>query len=264
MSAVSKLETPQRTILPSRAQPLERVDGFGQRDAAAPMQQIEIEPIGPSRFRLRSQAAIALLRAGVVRIHLAHDENVVAAARRSLRATTSSAPPSPYISAVSTSVMPSVEAQREAPPLRRSARARSLAHPPRAEAERRHGRAVGKRDVGDRRGVDGAVMASKNSRTAARPLACAIGAGATRRTIATCAWIRSMPMPLTPCHATRRARRLPARLPRYLRDARHRRGRPRDRRSAAPPIIRRPAARCARKSRATSTARIRPTACCIR
>ena len=38
-------------------QRLERLHRFGQRMAAAPVQQIEIDPVGTSRFRLRSHAA---------------------------------------------------------------------------------------------------------------------------------------------------------------------------------------------------------------
>ena len=123
--------------LARRPQLLERLDRLGQRMAAAPVQQIEVDPVGAQPL----QAALARRRhaaaRGVVRIHLADDEQPVALALRWLRPTTSSAPPLPYISAVSISVMPSSMPSCSAA-TSAFARAAALAHVPGALAERRH------------------------------------------------------------------------------------------------------------------------------
>src|SRR5215208_4334155 len=76
-------------------------DGFGKRHAAAPMQQIKIETIGLQPF----QAAIVPWRVafcGSTLLTRKTSSRLPAIAS----ATTSSAAPSPYISAVSISVMP--------------------------------------------------------------------------------------------------------------------------------------------------------------
>ena len=78
--ARSKLDTPQRTILPCRAQPLERVDRLGERNAAGPMQQIEIEAIGAQSPQTALAGSNRRFSARVVRIHLAHYKTLVAPA----------------------------------------------------------------------------------------------------------------------------------------------------------------------------------------
>ena len=65
-------------------------------------------------------------------------------------------------------------------------------------------------------------------------------------------------------HGNRRPRGLPARLPRYLRDAGDGEGRRRGEGGRAIPRIRSPTARCAPRSATTPSAPMRPTACCIR
>ena len=66
--------------LPVATQPLERGDGFRQRDAATPVQQIKIEPISaqPAQAPLTRRDRAA--RTGVVWIHFADDKNIVAPA----------------------------------------------------------------------------------------------------------------------------------------------------------------------------------------
>ena len=99
---------------PSRrcARRLERLEACsvsGQRMAAAPVQQVEVDPVQAEPGEAATARGDRAISPGVVRIDLADDEDLVAGhlARRERAAqrlpSAVSAPPSPYISAVSKS-----------------------------------------------------------------------------------------------------------------------------------------------------------------
>ena len=79
MSSTSKLLTPQWRILPSRSSVLNGLERFVQRHAAAPVQQIHVEPVGlqPPKARLARGNRAAPGR--VLRHHLADEEDLAAA-----------------------------------------------------------------------------------------------------------------------------------------------------------------------------------------
>ena len=125
MSAVSKLLTPQCRILPAAFSASKACDRLGERHAAAPMQQIEVDRSVP-------QALEAAFAGGVVAAPRRVGGSTLLTMKTSSRRpaiaspTSSSAPPLAYISAVSISVrprsMPSRSAATSSPP------ARVLAH----------------------------------------------------------------------------------------------------------------------------------------
>ena len=96
--------------------PLECVDRFRERIAPAPMQQIQIDAIGAKARRDCARTRRSFLS------HSRCADTPCSLRRRDRgrprwrRATTRSAPPSPYISAVSTSVMPRSRPAAARPP----------------------------------------------------------------------------------------------------------------------------------------------------
>ena len=144
MSATSKLETPHRANLAGRAQAFERVDGFRERYASPPMQQVQVDAFDAHA----AQAAFA--RGGhagsarVLRIYLGHYKN--------RRAATGDRACDDFLGtavAVHLRGVDQCHAHVE-PALQRSDLASGmrlpLAHRPGTEAQRRHRRAIGQRD----------------------------------------------------------------------------------------------------------------------
>ena len=114
MSARSKLDTPHARMLSARAQRLETGHGLGERDVAAPVQQIQIETIGAEALQaaLAGGSDAAAGSRGADRP--CSPEIPRRAGPRSPRRRLLSAPPSAYISAVSISVMPRSRPSRSA------------------------------------------------------------------------------------------------------------------------------------------------------
>ena len=215
------------------------------------------------RRRLRSQAVTALFRPALCGYTLL-TTNTRSRRAAIAFATTSSAPPSPYISAVSTSVIPRSKPSASAAA---SSSARFGCSPifqvPRPSAGTRG--PVREGDAG-KLGEAGLVHGWKNTgATRPAPAVKPRHFGSARHPFIMSVVQRTPPMPLDPqSDATRRSRRVPARLPRHVRDARDRRGRPRRRHSRRATTTRRPAARSAPRSRGISNGRIPASACCIR
>src|SRR5439155_446791 len=112
-SATSKFETPQRTILPSRRKRSNALTVSASGIRPRQCSRYKSSRSVPRRFKLRSQAAIALLAPALCGYTL-----LTTTTRSRWPAiadpTTSSAPPSPYISAVSMSVIPRSMPRRSA------------------------------------------------------------------------------------------------------------------------------------------------------
>ena len=225
MSAVSKLETPQRRILPAGAQPLEGVDGFAERDAPAPMQEIEVEPIRTEPLEAALAGRDRVLSAGVVRIHLAYYKEIVTPAGHRLRHDFLGAAVAVHLGRVDER-HPELESQRK-----------RCAFPPR--------RVPCARPWSTFRGR----APARSSRPETTPAATRRSSASPCRRAYRKMWIMA-PSDPTPADASRphsranrRARRLSARLSGHLRHARHGRGRPCDRspRRARPSAHRRDA-----------------------
>ena len=142
MSSRSKLETPQERIFPSarsaRTRPRSR-----PRASPAPVQQVEVEPVGPSRSRLRSQAALVPRARRVLGQDLADQEDLVPAPRDRLGDHALGAARAVHLGGVDQGHA-EVEAEAERSCFRRRLPP-ALAHVPGALAERRDGGAVGER-----------------------------------------------------------------------------------------------------------------------
>ena len=247
---------PSAAILPSARSRSNASTVSRERNAPAPVQQIEIEAIGAQPLEAALAGGNRAFSAGVVRIHLADYKHLVAPAgdrarrrsprRRRRRTSRRCRPASCRGRARASSAATS----------RRGARLRSpMRHVPRPSA----GTSCPSGNVTTGRSARRrCVMPARIPRSAARHLR-------TQRydAMRLAAWIMHGPgFRLDACHSTlpaphRRPRRLPARLPRHLRAAGDRRERPRDR----DPRRARPSAdgrrRCAPRSRAISSARIR-------
>ena len=136
MSARVEIGDAPAQDLARRAQPLERVDGFAERNAAAPMQEIEIEPIRAEPLEAALAGRDRAFSAGVVRIHLAHYKQAVAPAGHRSRHDFLRAAVAVHLGRVDER-HPELEAERKRRGFGRRARL-VLAHRPRAETERRH------------------------------------------------------------------------------------------------------------------------------
>ena len=143
MSAVSKLETPQRRILPSARSRSNASTVSPSGNAAAPVQEIEIEAIGAEPFETALAGRDRAFSAGVVRIHLADYKQAVAPAGDRSRHDFLRAAVAVHLGGVDER-HPEVEPERQRGRFGRRARL-VLAHGPGAEAERRHGRSIRQR-----------------------------------------------------------------------------------------------------------------------
>ena len=127
--------------LAAGAQRFERIDGLGKRNAAAPMQQIEIDVIGAQS----TQAALAgrnrRFSAGVVRIHLGYYSDLIAPAGDCTRDDFLGAAVAVHLGGVDERHA-EVEAERERRNFVRRALA-PLAHPPRPLPQCGHLDAIG-------------------------------------------------------------------------------------------------------------------------
>ena len=140
MSSTSKFDTPQWRILPPARSVSNASTVSPSGTDAAPMQEIEVDPLGAQPLEAALAGGDGAAARGVMRIDLGDDEH---ASRCPAIAspTTSSVPPSPYISAVSISVMPRSMPSRSAADFLRGA-VLALAELPGALAECGHLRAV--------------------------------------------------------------------------------------------------------------------------
>ena len=111
--ATSKLLTPQWRILPVALQLVEGVERLLERHAAPPVQQVQVEPVGAEPLQAALAGGDRPAPRGVLGRTLLTRKT---SSRRPAIAspTSSSAPPSPYISAVSISVMPRSSPSRRA------------------------------------------------------------------------------------------------------------------------------------------------------
>jgi hypothetical protein len=128
---------------------LERGDGFRQRDAPAPMQQVEVQALDPQPLEAALAGRDGAPAPGIVGVDLADDEDLVAAPGDRLGHDFLGAAVAVNLRGVDER-HPEVEAQRQRGGLARG-RAPSVAHAPGAQTQRRHAGAVGQRHVGNGR-----------------------------------------------------------------------------------------------------------------
>ena len=117
-------------------QGLERFHRLGQGNGAAPVQQIEVEPIGLEPLEAALAGRNGTFARGVVRIDLAHQEDVVPAAGHGFRQHLLGAALAVHLRRIDqpdTEIEPELDRRHLGRPLRLA-----LAHAPGAEAQHRH------------------------------------------------------------------------------------------------------------------------------
>ena len=84
MSAASRLLTPQAADLARGFQRLHPFHRLGERDGPAPVQKIQVEPVRPQPFEAGVAGPLQPAASGVLRIHLADQEDLLAQPRKRL------------------------------------------------------------------------------------------------------------------------------------------------------------------------------------
>ncbi len=112
MSSVSRLLTPPQWRIIVLLQFGEAFDGLGERDATPPVQKVEIDVVDAERVQARLARAHGAFPRCVMGKHLV-DQKHFTARPAIVSPTKASAAPSPYISAVSMTVIPQVDPESD-------------------------------------------------------------------------------------------------------------------------------------------------------